>query len=117
MLCDTALANVWCHLVNTCTSLLLVRNLLPGTMLLHRVCALWFSLALSTDLVIRQLAKVEAVQIISGYEQNYLFNGKPTKRNTVIITATERDSIGTLRIGQVSRLQLAISAETPESCS
>lgn len=41
----------------------------------------------------------EAVVPISGYEQNTIFNGKLTKRNTVIVTCTERDPIGQLVVG------------------
>ncbi len=42
---------------------------------------------------------IEAVVPISGYQQNTLFNGNPTTRNTVIITCTESDAFGTLLVG------------------
>lgn len=40
-----------------------------------------------------------AVQVISGYQQNFIYNDKPTVRNTVILSATESDRTGNLRIG------------------
>lgn len=65
---------------------------------------MWFStllglLALLAAFVPWQPLVVESVVPISGYQQNTLFNGKNTVRNTVIITCTESDPIGTLLVG------------------
>jgi hypothetical protein len=43
--------------------------------------------------------RVHAVQVLSQYSQNYKVNGKPTVRNTIILSATESDPSGSLQIG------------------
>lgn len=42
---------------------------------------------------------VQAVQVLSGYEQNFVVNGKPSTRDTVFLSATESDSTGSLQVG------------------
>lgn len=43
--------------------------------------------------------RVKAVQVLSQYSQQYTVNGRPTQRNTIILSATESDSTGSLKVG------------------
>lgn len=50
-------------------------------------------------IVVAFAERVHAVQVLSQYSQQYEVNGKPTQRNTIILSATESDPTGSLRIG------------------